>query len=95
VAYGYRAKPYGIRARISNDNGKTWSREILLRTDGRSWDLEYTRSIARDDGKVVTIYYFTTEKSKEQHIAATIWDPGCGGRLTASRRRDITVRGGL
>jgi Neuraminidase (sialidase) len=76
AAYGYRAVPYGIRARISNDNGKTWGKEILLRTDGRTWDLGYTRMVVRPDGKVVTLYYFTTEKNKEEHIAATIWDPG-------------------
>ena len=36
VTYGYRAKPYGIRAKISSDDGKTWSEEIHLRDDGRS-----------------------------------------------------------
>jgi hypothetical protein len=31
--------------------------------------------VQRSDGKVVTIYYYTTEQNPEQHIAATIWDP--------------------
>jgi len=75
LTYGYRAKPYGIRAKISNDKGKSWSPEIVLRDDGRSWDLGYTRTLVRPDGKLVTIYYYTTAEIPEQHIAATIWDP--------------------
>ena len=75
VTYGYRSKSYGMRARISRDNGRTWSREIALRDDGASWDLGYPRSVQRGDGKVVTIYYYTTAGHPEQHIAATIWDP--------------------
>jgi hypothetical protein len=75
VIYGYRNKPYSIRARISSDFGKTWSKEILLRDDGRKFDIGYTRSVVREDGKVVTVYYYTTEEIKEMHIAATIWDP--------------------
>ncbi|NWG12032.1 MAG: exo-alpha-sialidase [Acidobacteria bacterium] len=75
LAYGYRAEPYGIRARISSDAGRTWSGEIVLREDGRTWDLGYPRSFVRPDGKVVTVYYYTTDRMPEQHIAATIWDP--------------------
>jgi hypothetical protein len=75
VAYLYRAAPIGVRAKISSDNGKTWGDEIMLRNDGRTWDLGYSRMVVRPDGKVVTIYYYTTEKNPEQHIAATIWDP--------------------
>lgn len=75
VTYGYRGVPYSIRARISEDNGKTWGKEIILREDARTNDIGYTCSVVRSDGKVVTIYYFTTEQNVEQHIAATIWDP--------------------
>lgn len=75
VTYGYREFPYGIRAKLSYDNGKTWSKEIHLRDDGRTWDLGYTRTFQRTDGKLVTVYYYTTVEKPEQHIAATIWDP--------------------
>jgi BNR repeat-like domain len=75
VTYGFRGVPFGIRAKISRDNGRSWEKEIILREDGRTWDLGYTRSIVRPDGKITTIYYFTTEKHPEQHIACTIWDP--------------------
>jgi len=75
IAYGYRSWPLGIRARISDDDGKTWSDEIVLRDDGRIWDLGYPRMMIRPDGKLVTIYYFNTQDNPEPHIVATIWDP--------------------
>ena len=75
VMYGYRGVPYTIRARVSDDNGKTWSKEIILRDGARNWDIGYTRSVVRKDQKVVTLYYFTSEDPFENHIAATIWDP--------------------
>jgi hypothetical protein len=75
VTYGYRSRPYGMRARISRDNGKTWGREIVLRDDGAVADLGYARSVQRGDGKLVTSYYYATTTNPEQHIAAPIWDP--------------------
>jgi len=75
VVYGYRGIPYSIRSRVSSDNGKSWSKEIILRDDARIWDIGYLRSVVRADGQVVSVYYFSTEQHSERHIAATIWDP--------------------
>ena len=75
VAYGYRSYPLGIRAKISEDGGKTWSDEIVLRDDGGTWDLGYPRMMQRPDGKLVCIYYYNTREYPEPHIVATIWDP--------------------
>ena len=74
-AYGYRTGRRGMRARISNDEGTSWDDEIVLRDDARSWDFGYPRMVIRPDGKLVTVYYYTTADNPEQHIAATIWDP--------------------
>ena len=76
MVYGWRRAPYGIRARISSDEGQTWSEETILRHDGQSWDLGYPRTVQRTDGKMVTAYYFNDPRAKERYIAATIWDPG-------------------
>jgi hypothetical protein len=75
LVYGYRAKPFGLRARISSDSGRTWSNEIVLRDDGATGDLGYTRSIQRPDGKVVSVYYFNGPDDRERTIQATIWQP--------------------
>ena len=79
LAYGVRATPYGIRAKLSRDNGMTWDKEIVLREDGRTWDIGYTRMVQRPDGKNVAVYYYSTDENREQHIAATIWDPDLVG----------------
>jgi hypothetical protein len=73
VTYGYRSEPYGMRARLSEDNGRTWGDEIILRDDAGCWDLGYPRSVQRTDGKIVTIYYHNDSIDEERYIAATIW----------------------
>jgi hypothetical protein len=89
LSYGRRMAPNGIRARLSLDDGKTWDdfdasdtdQEVILRNDGYNSDLGYTRSVQRNDGRIVTIYYMLTASASggtptEAFIGATIWDPG-------------------
>jgi hypothetical protein len=75
LVYGYRAEPFSIRARISDDEGETWGPILVLRDDGAGRDIGYCRSVQRPDGKVVTLYYFTDKLKPERYIAATIWTP--------------------
>jgi hypothetical protein len=74
LTYGYRSEPYGIRARLSDDEGRSWGEERILRADAGNWDLGYPRTVQRADGKVVTIYYFNDRWDQERYIAATIWE---------------------
>ncbi len=74
LTYGYRAKPFGIRARLSNDNGHTWGEEIILRDDGGGRDVGYVRTVQRPDGKIVTVYYFHDKPKSDRYIVATIWN---------------------
>jgi hypothetical protein len=74
LLYGCRSHPFSIRARISDDEGKTWSDDIVLRDDGGDFDIGYPRAVLRADGKVVTGYYYNTHTDEERFIAATIWD---------------------
>ncbi len=76
LIHGYRSEPYGIRARISTDDGASWGEEIVLRDDGGGRDLGYVRTVLRPDGKLVFVYYYNDGPEKERYIAATIWDPG-------------------
>ncbi len=79
--YGYRLPPFGIRARISEDSGRTWGRELILRDDGGSWDLGYPRVVERPDGRIVAIYYMNLKNDPIQmnggvrHIAQTVFVP--------------------
>jgi len=75
LVYGYRDAPFGIRARVSKDQGQTWEPEILLRTDGGCHDLGYPRTVQRPDGTVVTAYYYNDAPDTERYLAATLWRP--------------------
>lgn len=76
LVYCNRFQPYGLRGRISQDGGKTWSKPYILRDDGLEWDLGYNRAHAVGDDKIITFYYYTTKERPQQHIAATVWDVG-------------------
>jgi hypothetical protein len=75
LTYGYRAAPFGIRARLSEDRGRSWGEVIHLRDDGGCSDLGYPRTIQRSDGTLVTTYYFNEHPARERYIAATLWQP--------------------
>jgi len=75
LTYGFRAEPYSICAKLSEDNGRTWGEQIVLRDDGAGRDIGYVRSVQRKDGNVVTIYYFQDAENFERYIGCTIWDP--------------------
>jgi len=74
--YGYRHKPYGIRACISHDFGRTWDmeHEVVLRDDGLGGDLGYPSSMELKDGAILTVYYFYGEDGV-RYIAGTFWRP--------------------
>ena len=74
LVYGYRDAPYGVRARVSPDEGATWSDEIVLRDDGGMTDLGYPRTVLRADGKLLTVYYYNYGAGTDRFIAATIFD---------------------
>lgn len=75
LVYGYRDAPYGIRATISADDGRTWGDAIILRDDGGHPDLGYPRAVQRPDGTVVAVYYFNDVPDGERYIAATLFQP--------------------
>lgn len=75
LLYGYRAAPYGIRTRLSDDRGKTWGPAIVLRDDGGGRDLGYPQAVVRSDGAVVVVYYYHDRQDSDRYLAATIWKP--------------------
>jgi hypothetical protein len=88
-AYGYRRDPMGVRACLSEDEGRSWDmdHEVVLRDDGGTvcsmWsppraegggDVGYPQSVELSNGRVLTVYYITLEDAVT-HVAATIWKP--------------------
>ena len=76
LIYGSRRQPFGIYARLSSDQGKTWGDAIALRDDAGGRDIGYVRSIVRPDGQVVAVYYYHDRTGPTRYLAATIWNPG-------------------
>lgn len=90
MSYGYRRRPYGVRACLSGDGGKTWelANEVVLRMDGGNpegrrgkvgdTDLGYPASIELDGGTIFTVYYHNSGGSN-CYIAGTFWRPPAAG----------------
>ncbi len=78
LTYGCR-EAHEIRARIANgappDDGRVWGEDIVLRR-GATWEIGYTRTVQRPDGKIVTVYYYPESAESGRTIEVTIWDPG-------------------
>lgn len=57
MTYGYRRDGMGNRARISNDNGKTWSEPIVISDDAGITDVGYPSSVQLPDGTILSVWY--------------------------------------
>ena len=78
VVYGERTNGT-IQAVCSADNGKSWSNLQIIMDGFWSEDMElndlgYPRLVSRPDGKMVAIYYYSTQELLH-HLRATIWKP--------------------
>lgn len=73
LVYGYRHKPYGIRARILNPECTDFATapEIILREDGGNTDIGYPWAVQLDNNRVLVTYYFNID-NQTRHIAGTI-----------------------
>lgn len=70
LTYGWRHAPYGQRARISRDDGATWSDEIILRDDGPDGDLGYPCSVELPGDDILTVYY---QKRPGESLTSILW----------------------
>ena len=58
----------------SEDGGKTWYYHRQLRSEGRS-DIGYPQLFKRNDGQLVSVYYWADSENDQQHIEATLFEP--------------------
>ena len=61
MTYGYRRDPIGVRARVSDDNGETWSDALQIYGEGKTTDLGYPSTVQLDDGSLFTVWYEVQE----------------------------------
>jgi hypothetical protein len=57
MTYGYRRQPFGNQARITEDEGRTWSEGVIVSSDGASGDLGYPSTVELSDGALLTVWY--------------------------------------
>lgn len=72
LVYGYRQKPFGVRARLLNANADNFqsAEEIVLRDDGGNVDVGYPWAAVLPGGKAIVVYYINIADGT-RHIAAT------------------------
>lgn len=76
LSYGNRVKgQYGVLAKLSSDEGKSWSEPLRL-ADTLTTDCGYPSSVERPDGAIVTAYYASgVAQHHRYHMGVTIWKP--------------------
>jgi len=77
MTYGHRRKPFGNQARVSSDNGATWSEPMIISGDGAGGDLGYPSTVELDDGRLLSIWYEKLADSPRAVLRQAIWNiPG-------------------
>lgn len=77
LTYGNRVTgQFGVLARLSADEGKTWGEPLTLVDDLLSGDCGYPASAQMRDGKVLTAYYSNgTPAHRRYHMGVVVWAP--------------------
>ena len=57
LTFGRRYEPYGIRAMLSHDGGRTWGDTAWVVRQMSNWDQGYTSSIQLGNGSIFTVSY--------------------------------------
>ena len=73
MSYGYRRPPYGNQARLSSDEGRTWSEAITMSSDGAGVDLGYPSTVQLDDGSLLSVWYERFNDSKNAVLRQARW----------------------
>ncbi len=73
MTYGHRRAPLGNQARISTDQGRTWSEPIVISGDGASGDLGYPSTVELGDGTLLTVWYEAMRGSPNAVLRQAKW----------------------
>lgn len=76
VVYGYRAEPFGVRARIWDAEGAdvaslATAPELILRDDSKTPDVGYPWSVVLEDGRIAVCHY-QVDHAGIRHIQASL-----------------------
>jgi hypothetical protein len=76
MTYGYRQAPFGNQARVSEDQGATWSEPLVISGDGVSGDLGYPSTVELADGTLLTVWYERMKDSTKAVLRQAKWRLG-------------------
>jgi sialidase-1 len=76
MTYGHRRKPFGNQARVSADEGATWSEPMILSGDGAGFDLGYPSTVQLEDGLLVTVWYEKFKNNPRAQLRQARWKLG-------------------
>jgi hypothetical protein len=66
VIFTRRRAPAGIGGILSEDGGKTWSNEFVIRDDASGTDIGYAVAVEVEDGRVFAAYYYMVEGNTKE-----------------------------
>ena len=72
-SYGRREKPFGERAMVSYDYGKTWTADYVIDDNTDDNDLGYPASVELADGSIMTVYYQKLRGDEKCSVLYTRW----------------------
>lgn len=72
MTYTHRRSPRGNLARISSDEGATWSEPLTLSADGIA-DLGYPSTVELDDGTLLSVWYEVLKDSELAQLRQARW----------------------
>jgi hypothetical protein len=75
LTYGVRvAGRFGVAAKLSDGEGRTWSEPLTLVDDLANYDCGYPSSIQRPDRRVVSAFYSSGSPNHNRyHMGTVIW----------------------
>ena len=76
MSYGYRRAPFGNQARVSADEGATWSEPMTISGDGAGGDLGYPSTVELADGTLLTVWYERMKDSPAAVLRQARWKMG-------------------
>lgn len=76
MSHTYRMRPYEIHARVSADEGASWSPPMVLTSNLHSSDLGYPSTVELKDGGLLTIWYELTPDSPKAVLRQARWTMG-------------------
>ena len=73
TTYGYRIVPFGNRASVSEDGGRTWSEPMVLDEKPEPRDLGYPSTVELEDGSLLSVWYEKLPADTLASVRAAHW----------------------